>query len=113
MGDHNTIVSANHSLVNIRFLSIYLRSKKRNDHVIRRIREIILDFNRQLSNKRMTSSLHTYLANRVLISKLEYLHQTAIINERTLHSLYNSVIQCSKRIANLLRTANNNIMHYT
>ena len=67
MGEHNTIVTVNHSLEDTRFLSVYLRGKKGYDHVVRRIREIILDFNRRLSNKRMTSSLHTYLANRVLI----------------------------------------------
>src|SRR2546423_588293 len=77
------------------------------------MKEIISDFNRQLANKKMTSSLHTYLANRILIPKLEYLHQTAIINEHTLRSLYKLVIRGSKRIANLTRTANNNIMHHT
>ena len=74
MGEQNTIVTVNHSLEDTRFLGIYLRSKKGYDHVVRRIREIILDFNRRLTNKKMTSSLHTYLANRVLIPKLEYLH---------------------------------------
>src|SRR5256886_1601128 len=113
MGDLNTIVPANHSLMDIRFLGVYLRSKKGYDHIIRHMREIILDFNRQLSNKRMTSSLHTYLANRVLIPKLEYMHQTAIINERTLHSLYKPIIRRCKSIAKLPRTANNNIVHHT
>src|SRR5438045_1355900 len=96
MGDYNTIMSANHNTTDIRFLSVYLRSKKGNDHIVKCIKEIILNFNRQLTNKRMTSSLHTYLANRDLIPKLEYLHQTVIINERTLHSLYKPVIRHNK-----------------
>src|SRR5947199_386854 len=59
----------------------------------------------------MTFSFHTYLTNRVLIPKLEYLHQTAIINEPTLR-LYKPVLQSSKRIAGLPRTTNNNIIHH-
>ena len=46
IGEHNTIVSAKYNLMDIRFLSVYLRSKKGNDHVIKRMKEIILDFNR-------------------------------------------------------------------
>src|SRR5215204_170675 len=76
------------------------------------MKEIITDFNRQLANKKMMSSLHTYLANRVLLPKLEYIHQTAIIKENTLQQLYKPIIRSSKRIAGLLRTANNNIMHH-
>ncbi len=111
MGDNSTIW-AKKSIEDSRFLGIYLREKRGYDHISKRLKETIADFNRQLINKKMTSSLHTYLANWVLIPKLEYLHQTAILSERTLTNLYKPVLGSSKKIAGLPRSINNNIMYH-
>src|SRR5256885_956878 len=53
MGDQNTIVYAKTNLAETRFLSIYLRKKKGNDHIIRCMKEIISEFSKQLANKKM------------------------------------------------------------
>src|SRR5436190_10327713 len=100
------------SLDETRFLGIYLRGRKGSNYIIKHLKESITEFNRQLTYKKITSSLHTYLANRVLIPKLEYLHQIAIINESKLSNLYRSVTQHSKKAAGLLRMVNNNIIHH-
>src|SRR5688572_16705299 len=78
MGD-NVKVAGKKATEETRFLGIWIRGNKGHDHTIRRLKDTIKQFNTEIHNKKLTTSLYTYLVNRVLIPKLEYLHQTAII----------------------------------
>src|SRR5260364_386276 len=106
----DAIVKAEENMSEIKFLGVYLYTKKELPIIKKKIRKLISLFAHTLEKKQIMVSQLVYINNQVLIPKLEYILQATNFSEKELEDLYQPILRLFKRKLGIARTAPNGLL---
>lgn len=113
MGSDNAIVTANDANAPSRYLGIYIRGKKGQSHIVKKVEEEIKECTDILKYKKLTVAQLVYVNNRVIIPRAEYRMQSTSISDNTATRLHRPFIMLLKKKLSLSSKTHNNLIHHT